>query len=317
MQVALTQPGLFVADATVPWVLSFLETLPEEDAPAVLVVAEGGSVGVVPSLIRAGADAFLALPASRLVAAAAVESALHNRRRRAASDSALSSALRRLHYLEDIGADLARERHRGDSLASSLVRLEESFLETCRSLATAVDSRGQTTPRPIERVTALAESLARLVAPELAAEPHLTMGFLLHDLGEIRLPDTVLTKQGHLSPEERELMRQHAAFGADLVQHIDLLRPVVPIVRHHHERWDGRGYPDGLAGEAIPHGARIFAVVDAADAMLHDRPYRDALDIGAACLELELGAGTQFDPDVVAAFLALAESGGVELGVAV
>ena len=125
-------------------------------------------------------------------------------------------------------------------------------------------------------------------------------GFLLHDVGKVAIPDVILFKAEPLIPEERDLMRRHAMIGYDIVSHVPFLGEASKIVRHHHEHWDGSGYPDGLAGEEIPMLARIFAVVDALDAMTTKRPYSDEIPLARARAEIAAKSGTQFDPDVVA-----------------
>jgi HD-GYP domain-containing protein (c-di-GMP phosphodiesterase class II) len=123
----------------------------------------------------------------------------------------------------------------------------------------------------------------------------------LHDVGKVSIPDAVLQKPGGLSAEEWGLVRTHPVVGAEVVGHIPALQPLVPLIRAHHERWDGQGYPDHLAGEAIPFGARLLMAVDAYLAMTVDRPYQKARAPSVALAELRRGAGSQFDPQVVAA----------------
>jgi putative nucleotidyltransferase with HDIG domain len=140
---------------------------------------------------------------------------------------------------------------------------------------------------------------------------------LLHDIGKVTVSEGILNKPGKLAEEEFAKIKEHAALGAMMIiSEVEGLQRLVPIVRHHHERFDGKGYPDGLAGEEIPLEARIMSVVDVFDAMTHDRAYRKALTREEAIAELERGAGTQFDPAVVEAFLALVERRGEELPVA-
>ena len=126
---------------------------------------------------------------------------------------------------------------------------------------------------------------------------------LLHDLGKIAVPKAILQKEGKLSEEEFRLIREHPVIGGEIVQEINLLQDMAPLIRHHHERMDGRGYPDGLAGKEIPLGARILAVADSYDAMRTDRPYRKGLTEAEAEAELKRHAGTQFDPEIVYAFI--------------
>src|SRR5205814_188056 len=139
----------------------------------------------------------------------------------------------------------------------------------------------------------------------LLHDPSLEYGFLLHDVGKIGVPDHILQKPGRLNKEERSVMRGHAALGADLLARVPLLQEAgLAVIRSHHERWDGSGYPDMLAGQEIPLPGRIFAVADTLDAMTSDRPYRDALPWQAAVAEIRNEAGRQFDPAVVEAFRA-------------
>jgi cyclic di-GMP phosphodiesterase len=156
-----------------------------------------------------------------------------------------------------------------------------------------------------ERVRVYALALARAHRVADRQLPDIERGVMLHDIGKIAVPDGILLKPGPLSPDEWKIMRTHPEVGRRLIEHIPFLRGAVPIVYHHHERWDGTGYPGGLAGEDIPLGARIFAVADAFDAMTYDRPYSRAVSIAAAREEIERCAGAHFDPAVVATFLGL------------
>ncbi len=137
----------------------------------------------------------------------------------------------------------------------------------------------------------------------------LRLGGTLHDVGKLAIPDSILNKPGRLTDDELREVRAHPELGARMVALDPALRPALPAVLHHHERWDGAGYPSGKSGAAIPFEARILAVVDSYDAMTSDRPYRAALPTEQAVFEVERCAGTQFDPDVAVAFLAAWESG--------
>jgi HD-GYP domain-containing protein (c-di-GMP phosphodiesterase class II) len=144
------------------------------------------------------------------------------------------------------------------------------------------------------------------VAPELALEPQLAYGFRLHDIGMIGVSNVTLLKPGALSPAEVDEIREHPWLGERIVAPVPALGGVArQVIACHHERWDGSGYPRGLRGAEIPIAARIFAVVDAYDAMTNDQPYRDALSEDEARDEIQAKAGLEFDPDVVAAFLTL------------
>jgi len=147
--------------------------------------------------------------------------------------------------------------------------------------------------------------LARAIVPEEADDAQLSCGFLLHDIGKLAVPDAVLNKPGPLDAGEWELMRLHPEKGVQILSTIPFLDRALDVVRHHHERWDGTGYPEGLKGEEIPLWARIFAVVDTVDAITSDRPYRLGRSLDLAIDELRAGAGAQFDPACVAAFVRL------------
>jgi HD-GYP domain-containing protein (c-di-GMP phosphodiesterase class II) len=156
------------------------------------------------------------------------------------------------------------------------------------------------------RVTQLELRLAEVVAPEMALDPQLAYGFRLHDIGMIGVSNVTLLKPGALSPAEVDEIREHPWLGERIVAPVPALGGVArQVIACHHERWDGSGYPRGLRGSEIPIAARIFAVVDAYDAMTNDQPYRDALPEEEAREEIQAKAGLEFDPDVVAAFLTL------------
>jgi HD-GYP domain-containing protein (c-di-GMP phosphodiesterase class II) len=142
------------------------------------------------------------------------------------------------------------------------------------------------------------DELTRRMAPQLAEDPQVEFGFLLHDVGKVAISDGILFKPEPLLPEERTLMRRHPMIGYEIVRTIPFLADAAQIVRHHHERWDGAGYPDGLAAEQIPVSARIFSVVDALDAMTTDRPFSPSVSFAHARSEIAAKAGSQFDPAV-------------------
>lgn len=198
-------------------------------------------------------------------------------------------------YASDLRDTFKAERARTDELHAS-------YVATVRALTNAVEARDAYTGKHAERVAAYGLELTRRIDRELARDPQVEFGYLLHDVGKVALSDGILFKPEPLLDEERTLMRRHVVIGHEIVREIEFLRGASLIVRHHHERWDGTGYPDGLEGEAIPVAARIFAVVDALDAMTTKRPYSDAISLTAAREEIGANSGTQFDPTVVAAF---------------
>ena len=181
--------------------------------------------------------------------------------------------------------------------------LNEAYAQTVAVLASALESRDFGTSRHSRRVTSYATRLTLEVAPGLLDDPSLEWGFMLHDVGKIGIPDGILLKPGRLTGSERRKMQEHAELGERLLAHVPLLNQEgARVIRSHHERWDGNGYPDRLSEESIPLGARIFAVVDSLDAMTDQRPYRTPVSWEAAAEEIRRCRGTQFDPDVVDGF---------------
>jgi HD-GYP domain-containing protein (c-di-GMP phosphodiesterase class II) len=197
------------------------------------------------------------------------------------------------------------ERARAAELERALDRLRGSYLDMIKTLAFVVGAKDPSTRAHLQRTHDYAVVLAEAVDPELAADEQLRYGFLLHDVGKVGIPEAVLNKPGPLDAREWEVMRAHPLLGVQMVAGIKSLGSAVEVVRCHHERWDGKGYPSGLAGDDIPAGARVFSVADAFDAMTSDRPYRKAIPFDRACQEIADGAGSQFDPAVVEAFTAI------------
>jgi putative nucleotidyltransferase with HDIG domain len=188
-------------------------------------------------------------------------------------------------------------------------RLAESYHGTLETLVMALDARDRETKGHSARVAQYTMEMARRMGIEEGSREwtDIQRAALLHDVGKIGVPDEILHKPGPLSPEEWRQMRKHPAIGHEMLKGASFLSAASEIVRSHHERYDGKGYPRGLAGEAIPLGARIFAVADTFDAMTSDRPYRKALGWELAHDEIVRNSGTQFDPRVVETFLALVE----------
>jgi ribonuclease P protein subunit RPR2 len=172
-----------------------------------------------------------------------------------------------------------------------------------RALCNAVEARDAYTGKHAERVAAYGMEIARALEADFVDDPEVEFGFLLHDVGKVAVPDAILWKPEPLTSEERTLMERHPIVGWEILREIDFLGEAKLVVRHHHERWDGAGYPDGLAGESIPLAARVFAVADVLDALTTIRPYRPPSSLDDARAMIAEAAGTQFDPEVVAAFL--------------
>jgi putative nucleotidyltransferase with HDIG domain len=192
-------------------------------------------------------------------------------------------------------------------VADATTHLEELnalYLATVQTLAAAIDAKDQVTHGHIRRVQNYAVALAKAVGvkDELQVRA-IQAAAVLHDTGKIAVPEAILNKPGPLDPDEFAIMKQHAAVGADIISSIRFPYPVEPIVRHHHENWDGTGYPEGLRGTEIPIGARILAVVDCFDALTSDRPYRKRMSDADALAIVSERRGRMYDPLIVDSFL--------------
>lgn len=183
--------------------------------------------------------------------------------------------------------------------------LEEMFLQATIAMGNALDAKSPWTKGHSERTVHYAEKIARKMGLSHEDIHNLTIGGLLHDIGKIGTYDNLLHKTEKLTKEEFNIIKKHPVKGVKILESIKQLRNIIPIIRYHHERYDGRGYPDGLAGEDIPLLARIVHVADAYDAMTADRPYRTALSKEQVIEELRKNAGTQFDPEMVGIFLSI------------
>jgi putative nucleotidyltransferase with HDIG domain len=193
-------------------------------------------------------------------------------------------------------------RERSIALSESYRRLEESSLEAIESLNATVEAKDPYTAGHSLRVQRIALSIGQELGLSVKDLDALRFGALFHDIGKIAIPDILLTKPGRLTEDEYELMKRHSAEGARIVAKFGRLRDSVAIIRHHHERWDGRGYPEGLAGDDIPVAAAIAGLADAWDAMTIERPYQRALSPGEALEEVRACRGAQFVPAIVDAF---------------
>jgi diguanylate cyclase (GGDEF)-like protein len=194
---------------------------------------------------------------------------------------------------------LAHQAKLAIASASNYEGLEQTFVSTVEALANALEANDEYTSRHARWITDLSLRVGRELGLDDRALKHLELAALLHDIGKIGIPSDVLSKPGRLTAEERRLMETHPALGERIIAPIERLEAVRPIVRHCHERWDGRGYPDGKAGDEIPLESRIIFVCDAYHAMTTDRPYRKRLSQPEATRRLREGAGSQFDPRVV------------------
>ncbi|HET8529201.1 MAG TPA: HD domain-containing phosphohydrolase [Gaiellaceae bacterium] len=248
---------------------------------------------------ESGADALVRKPFSPLELLAVVERAVGRQPLPVKPRQARSEEHELLLYARDLRQLLEIERAQRQAL-------QASYLETVTALAVALDTKDTGTRQHSQRVQRYAVELLEGVEPGLPRDDQsIEYGFLLHDLGKIGIPDAILQKPGPLTPAERRRMQTHTVLGEQMLSGVAVLQGAgLSVVRSHHERWDGKGYPDGLAGDEVPLGARVFAVADALDAMTSDRPYRRALPWRQAREEILSQAGRQFDPDVVEAFRA-------------
>jgi putative nucleotidyltransferase with HDIG domain len=194
-------------------------------------------------------------------------------------------------------------REKSASLRTTMTQLQDTYLMTIEALAAAVEARDPYTHGHTKRVEEYATIMAQALGATEAEVSALRRACVLHDIGKIGIEDTILRKQARLEPDEAMRMQKHPVIGVDMLKGIDFLDPVLPLIRHHHERWDGNGYPDELRADEIPLGARILAVADAVDAMTSDRPYRAARTFEYAKTEILKGSATHFDPEVVTAFI--------------
>jgi response regulator RpfG family c-di-GMP phosphodiesterase len=299
--VDVSAPDAIVLDVTMPGVsgLDFCRELKADLTTATIpvVLLTGSETGTRAGAQAAGCDAYLRKPFSPLELLAVVErlaGGLHGTPFRASKRTEPEEQL--FLYARDLRHILEIER--GQRLL-----LQKAYQETVSALASALETKDTGTRAHSQRVQRYAIELARLVAPELADEQSAQYGFLLHDVGKIGIPDQILQKPKPLTEAEERLMQTHTVLGEQMLGGVAFLRGAgLEVVRHHHERWDGAGYPDGLRGEEIPLGARIFAVADSLDAITSTRPYRRARSWDYARSDIFDEAGRQFDPEIVQAF---------------
>ena len=198
-------------------------------------------------------------------------------------------------YAADLRETFKEERARAHEL-------HNSYMLTVRALASAVEARDAYTGRHAERVAAYGLEIAGAAGLRLSDEPQIEFGFLLHDVGKVAVPDAILFKPGPLTTAERLIVEQHPVTGWEIVRDIDFLGAARDVIRSHHERWDGNGYPDGIAGTDIPLSARVFAVADTIDALTTNRPYRRASSFAKARTIIVKESGKHFDPEVITAY---------------
>jgi len=286
-------PSAIVLDIGLPGIdgLFYTTRLRENPKTARLpIFVISGSEANHASAISAGATAFVLKPFDPLELVAMLERAIGQEPlAHALGPDGNTDELRRM-------IDIGRRRHE---------ILDGAYRETLAAIASSLEIRGLDSTAHTRRFTAYAMRLTVEVAPALTDDPGLEWGYMFHDIGNIGVPDTILMKRWSLRNDEWLLLHQHTTIGERLISRVPLLGGEGQrVIRSHHERWDGSGYPDGLAGRDIPLAARIFSVADALDAMTDRRPYRRPLRWEAAIARIRKGAGSQFDPDVVDGLIA-------------
>jgi putative nucleotidyltransferase with HDIG domain len=263
------------------------------EIPVVMVTAVH-DISVALAAIRNGAYDYLLKPFEKEQLLAMVRRALETRRLR----------LENLAYQTKLESLVSA---RTEALRKALAELERSYDITLEALGDALDLKDAETEGHSKRVTAFTIAIAKAMQLPQDRVRIIARGAFLHDVGKMAIPDAILRKPGRLSPDEQDIMRQHAFLGYQLLRNIPFLQEAADIVYSHQERYDGSGYPRGLRGDQIPLGARIFAIADTFDAMTSDRPYRAAQSISSGRREIERHAGKQFDPEIVTVFLSVPE----------
>jgi putative nucleotidyltransferase with HDIG domain len=265
-----------------------------KDLPVVMVTAVH-DISVALAAIRNGAYDYLLKPFEREQLLAVVRRALEAHHLRVENRTYQSN----LEALVD---------QRTKELRETIAELERSYDVTLEALGDALDLKDAETEGHSKRVTAYTIQIARTMGLDPEMMRILARGAFLHDIGKMAIPDAILRKPQHLNAEEQAIMREHSYLGYRMLKKIPFLGESAEIVYSHQEHWDGTGYPRGLKGEAIPLGARIFAIADALDAITSDRPYRPAQSVGAARDEIAKWSGRQFDPLIVNVFLSIPAS---------
>jgi response regulator RpfG family c-di-GMP phosphodiesterase len=300
-RIGAARPDVIVLDVGMPGMdgLAFCRELKgSEDTRGIRIVLLTGMDDVEEVAGAAGADALLLKPFRPLELLGVVErlAAGVGVPVRRQSSVGRSDDEQLVLYARDL-------RHLVEIERAQRALLESAYKETVFALASALGTKDTGTRLHSQRVQRYALELTRTIDPKLAEDPSLEYGFMLHDIGKIGVPDQILLKPSELTEPEWRVMRAHTLLGAQMISGVAFLQDAgVQVVRSHHERWDGAGYPDGLAGEDIPLGARIFAVADAVDAITNHRPYRPARSWGDCRREIVAQSGKQFDPTVVDAF---------------
>jgi putative nucleotidyltransferase with HDIG domain len=289
------QFDLIISDMMMPGMsgMDLLHRVKEKDPETAFIMVTGlRDIHIAVDSLRVGACDFITKPFELPALRRAVERAFERRR----------LLIENRRYREKLELKV---RWRTTELNKALRDVEESYKITLEALVTALDAREQETRAHSQRVREYTLTLAHVLGLNHDNLIQTGRGALLHDVGKIGVRDSILLKPGKLNEEEWVEMRKHPQIGYEILRSIEFLSPAAEIVLCHQERWDGRGYPNKLAGQDIPLGARIFAVADTLDAMTSDRPYRKALSFEAAFQEIRSCSGSQFDPRIAEAFLSI------------
>lgn len=303
-RIAEFDPDVVLSDIYMPGLsgLELLQAIKSRSPETEVVLLTGASdVALALEAIRGGASWHLLKPIHPEELAVVLDRTLE-RRRLLSENRAYRETLERL--VDERTEQLTARTRQVEWL---LGRLEESYETTLNALAAALDLRDNETHHHSARVAAYAVRLGKAMKLPLGELRELRYGAILHDVGKIAVPDAILRGQGPLSEGDWDRMKTHPFAGWEILRRVPFLGSSLDVVLCHHERWDGEGYPRALRGEAIPLAARIFAVVDSLDAITSSRPYRGGRSIGEARQAIGEGAGTQFDPQVVEAFLTVPE----------
>jgi putative nucleotidyltransferase with HDIG domain len=276
--------------------IALLERAKEKypDVPVVMVTAVH-DIQVALQALRNGAYDYLLKPFEREQLLATVRRALENRRLKRENDA----------YRTNLEALVAA---RTQQWKAALSELERSYDITLEALGDALDQKDRETENHSKRVTAFTIAIAQKMGLSKEDIRVIARGAFLHDIGKMAIPEKILTKPGKLTPDELDVMKEHAWYGYKIVKKIPFLSEAAEIVYSHQERFDGTGYPRRLKGEEIPLGARIFSIADTFDAITSDRPYRPKQSDDAARKEIELWSGRQFDPRLVEVFLSMPDN---------
>ena len=291
-------PDIVITDLRMPGMsgLEFLEKARQDYPRTVFLMVTGvEDVRLATQAMKLGAADYLVKPVELEALRASVQRALEIKHMELELES----------YRRNLEAMVTQ---RTKQLQAAMKRIEMTYDETLAALGGALDLRDAETAGHSQRVSRYSLEIAKAMGCSSEQLKQIARGAYLHDIGKIGIPDAILLKQGRLDDQEMQVMQTHARIGYDMVSRIAFLAGAAEIVLTHQERYDGTGYPQGLVGDEIPLGSRIFVVADTLDAMTSDRPYRRALPFSAAKAEIIRESGHQFDPKVVEAFLSIPEN---------